>query len=405
MKHTHCHNRSRIRRAAPRAMLAFAAVMLCLSGGLFGQDQDLDERIRAKEGELGRLRKSIADERRKIADVEKKAKSEADYLKKLEREEDLTRKLLTGLGEKEEMLTEQVANLRKALETNEKVFSHRLEVLTKRLRSMYKDGPRHMWQELLDASDFADLLHRYKFLTRIAENDAVLVEDVRERRAEIELQEAGITELLHQVTMSRKEKEGELERLEDNERKRKRTIGELEKRKKSYQKKIDELAKAESDLQGFIEALEKRRIEQAKAWGEYGERDFFKLKGKLPGPVEGTTVRSFGRFKHPEFGTVTFNTGIDIETRPGSPVKAIARGRVEYASILPGYGNCIIVNHGGGYYTLYAHATRIYAKQGEQVERGTVIGEAGEGTGGANPFHFEIRKSKKAMDPAEWLGR
>jgi septal ring factor EnvC (AmiA/AmiB activator) len=391
--------------AAALAASVVIVTVLCVPVGTLGQEGDLEDRIRSKESELQKLRKGIADARRSIADIEKKAKSEESYLEELRREEELTRKLLDGLSEKEGMLTTQVESLRKALETNETVYRHRLEVLAKRLRSMYKDGPRHIWQELLDASDFADLLHRYKFLTRIAENDASLVEDVRNRRAEIERQEANITELLHQVTVSRREKEGELARLEENEKKRKRTLGELGKRKKQYERKIEELAESERELQKFIEVLEQRRIEQAQAWGAFGERDFFKLKGKLTRPVEGKTVRQFGRFKHPEFGTVTFNTGIDVETRTGSPVKAVARGRVEYASVLPGYGNCIIVNHGGGYYSLYAHASRIFVGQGDQVERGDVIAEAGGGMGTAGQFHFEIRKSKKALDPDEWLVR
>jgi murein DD-endopeptidase MepM/ murein hydrolase activator NlpD len=126
----------------------------------------------------------------------------------------------------------------------------------------------------------------------------------------------------------------------------------------------------------------------------------------MPTPVEGRIVRQFGRFKHPEFGTVTFNTGLDIESRTGSPVRAVARGKVEYASALPGYGNCIIINHGGGYYTLYAHTSRIFVDQGQSVEAGHVIAETGAGAASApTPLHFEIRKSKKALDPGEWLAR
>jgi septal ring factor EnvC (AmiA/AmiB activator) len=87
-------------------------------------------------------------------------------------------------------------------------------------------------------------------------------------------------------------------------------------------------------------------------------------------------------------------------------VRAVARGKIEYASTLPGYGNCIIVNHGGGYYTLYAHASRIFVEQGEQIEAGHVIAETGRGgSGEVTPLHFEIRKSKKALDPSEWLTR
>lgn len=365
------------------------------------QEQELDERIKGKENELQKLRREIAEQRKKIQEVERKEKSELEYLRRLEREEKLTRKLLEGLTEKEGMYQQQADKLRNDLESNEKVYEYRLDILARRLREMYKDGPREMWQELLGATDFGDLLQRYKFLTMIAENDADLVRDIREQGAEIERQEAAITEVLHEVSVSRREKQGELGRLEDNERKRKSILKDLGDSKQVYQKKIDELARSEQKMLDFIGELERRRLEQAQDWSDYGERDFPGLKGRLIRPVEGNTVREFGRFKHPEFGTVTFNSGIDIEARSGAPVRAVAKGRVEYVDILPGYGNCIIINHGGGYYTLYAHADRSLVEQGDKVDAGRVIAEVG--TAAESPIHFEIRKSKKALDPLEWL--
>jgi septal ring factor EnvC (AmiA/AmiB activator) len=79
---------------------------------------------------------------------------------------------------------------------------------------------------------------------------------------------------------------------------------------------------------------------------------------------------------------------------------------VEYAGELSGYGNCIILNHGGGYYTLYAHAATLFVYQSQQVEKGSVIAEAGGAAqGSSGTMHFEIRKAKKALDPADWLAR
>ncbi len=383
-------------------MAACAALLVaCVLTPAFAQERDLDERIKSKEAELQRLRREIADQRKKIKEVERKEKSELEYLRRLEREEKLTRKLLSGLTEKEEMYQQQVGQLRNDLAGNESVYRYRLDILAKRLREMYKDGPRELWQELLGATDFSDLLQRYKFLTIIAENDADLVRDIREQGAEIERQEAALTEALHEVTVSRREKQGELDRLEDNERKRKSVLKDLGNSKQVYQKKIEELASSEQKMLDFIGELERRRLERAQDWSDYGERDFSGLKGRLIRPVEGNTVREFGRFRHPEFGTVTFNSGIDIEARSGSPVRAVAKGRVEYVDVLPGYGNCIIINHGGGYYTLYAHADRSLVAQGDKVDAGVVIAEVGSAA--ESPIHFEIRKSKKALDPMEWL--
>jgi septal ring factor EnvC (AmiA/AmiB activator) len=394
--------------AKSRGMIiaAACAVLLVMTAAAAAQEKDLDERIKENDRELKKLRESIAEQRKMVRRVEKEEKRETEYLRKLEQEEKLTRRLLEGLEEQGELLGEQVRNLEAALEANEEVYRHRLGVLAGRLREMYKEGPKQIWQELLDASDFGDLLQRYKFLSLVAERDAAMVDDVERKRTEIQRQEAEITELLEQVTTSKKEKEAELEQLRVNEAERQRTLANLKQEKQRYQKKADELARTEKELQNLMEMLEKKRLEQAKEWSSYGEINFSGLKGKLLSPVDGRITREFGQFKHPEFGTVTFNTGIDIDARKGSPVRAVARGKIEYSSVLPGYGNCIIINHGGGYYTLYAHTSRMFVEQGDCIEKGHVIAETGESSpADRDLFHFEIRKSKKALDPAEWLGR
>ncbi len=385
------------------SMITLAALM---ASPVLSQERGIDESIRGKEDELQRLRREIREQRRKISDIEEQERDVSEYIKKLENEEKLMKRLLAGLSDKESMLEEQVGQLRSDLETSEIVYSHRLEVFTGRLREIYKDGPRHVWQELLTAEDFPDLLQRYKFISLIAERDAGMIADVRERKAGIEIQEAELTELLQEVSSSRTEKESEIRKLDENGAKRRQTLADLKTSKKQHQKRASELEERERNMQDLIEELEKARLSQAQDWGDYGEGDFASLRGRLPRPVDGNVTREFGRFRHPEYGTVTFNTGIDISTRTGEPVRAVARGRVEYAGDLPGYGNCIILNHGNGYYTLYAHTSAIFITQSSQVEKGSVIAEAGTAASGAGgTIHFEIRKSKKALDPGDWFVR
>ena len=370
----------------------------------FAQEKDQSGKIDKKEDELRDLRSQIEAQRKKIKELEKREKNESEYLRKLQSEAALTNKLLDVLEEKKGMLEEQSEGLRVDLKDNEVIYEIRASILSKRLREIYKNGPRHIWAEILEAKDFSDLLQRSKFISLIAERDADLVDDVKKKREEISEQEARITEILHEVTLSRNEKKGELENLQDNEKKREKSLKKLKTDKKKYENKVAELAKAEKKMQAFIEELEKARIEQSRAWGEYGEKDFDSLKGKLERPVSGEVIKRFGKFKHPEFGTVTYNTGIDIETRSGEPVRAVGRGRVEFSGVLPGYGNCIIINHGEGYYSLYAHIAEVFVDQGSQVEKGGLIAETlDQGTGMKGALHFEVRKSKKALDPEEWL--
>ena len=339
----------------------------------FAQEKDQSGKIEKKEDELRDLRSQIEAQRKKIKELEKREKNESEYLRKLQSEAALTNKLLDVLEEKKEMLEEQSEGLSADLQQNEAIYDIRSRILSKRLREIYKNGPRHIWAEILEAKDFSDLLQRSKFISLIAERDADLVDDVKKKREEISEQEARITEILYEVTVSRNEKKGELENLQDNEKKREKSLKKLKTDKKKYENKVAELAKAEKKMQAFIEELEKARIEQSRAWGEYGEKDFDSLKGKLERPVSGEVIKRFGKFKHPEFGTVTYNTGIDIETRSGEPVRAVGRGRVEFSGVLPGYGNCIIINHGEGYYSLYAHIAEVFVDQGSQVEKGGLI--------------------------------
>jgi septal ring factor EnvC (AmiA/AmiB activator) len=393
-------------RARTALAVFFALISLSGAGAVAeAQQGDLEERLKAKDAELQKLREEIAAERQKIQDVERRERDITDYLAKLDHEEALTKRFLAGLSDKEDMLGQQVEGLRRDLANSEKTFARRRAILASRLREMYMDGTQYQWQELLQANDFSDLLQRYKFLSAIAERDANLVEEVRQRKTDIARREANLTEALAQATSARREKEQELARLKANEEKRRRTLAQLKTSKSKYLKRVDELARAEKELQSIIDGLEKSRTAGApQAWEANAERDFPALRGRMIAPVEGTVVRGFGESKHPEFGTVTFNPGVDIDARAGSAVRAVAKGRIEYASLLPGFGNCIIVAHGQGYYTLYAHTSKIFVKQGAMVNAGDVIAEVGGASGdAAGPFHFEIRKSKKALDPADWL--
>jgi len=406
----------RIATRSRKESIVVAAAALCLAAGIVTapgprlaraqEGQTLEERLKEKDAELQKLREEIVAERKKIEEVEKREQSVSGYLDKLQNEERLTKRLLKGLSEKEGMLEDRVVGLRSDLETSERQYDQRLAILSKRLREMYKDRSRFAWQELLEANDFADLLQRYKFISAIAEQDANLVQEVRTRKTQIASEEAELTEKLQQVTSARREKESELARLADNERKRQRTLAQLKASKSKYQRRIEELAKAERDLQSIIGNLESQRTAvPAAAWEANAERDFQALRGRMLPPVQGPLVRGFGESRHPEFKTVTFNPGIDIDARAGSPVRAVAKGKVEYASLLPGFGNCIIIAHGQGYYTLYAHTSKMFVKQGVMVSGGDVIAEA-EGSGApGTSFHFEIRKSKKPLDPTEWLRR
>ena len=133
---------------------------------------------------------------------------------------------------------------------------------------------------------------------------------------------------------------------------------------------------------------------------------FGRERGQLPWPTEGRVVASFGRETHPRFGTETVRTGIDIEAPEGTPIRAVAPGSVAYRGWLKGYGNLLVLDHGDGYHTLYAHASQILVDEGDQVKGGELIGRVGETGSVEGPrLHFEVRSQSRAEDPQLWLRR
>jgi septal ring factor EnvC (AmiA/AmiB activator) len=129
-------------------------------------------------------------------------------------------------------------------------------------------------------------------------------------------------------------------------------------------------------------------------------------RGQLPWPTEGRVVADFGPQTHPRFGTEVLRTGVDIEAPEGAPIRAVAAGSVAYRGWLRGYGNLLVLDHGDGYHTLYAHAAEVLVDEGDQVKGGELIGRVGEtGSVDGPRLYFEVRYRGRAEDPQSWLRR
>jgi len=154
-----------------------------------------------------------------------------------------------------------------------------------------------------------------------------------------------------------------------------------------------QLTESTSRLQNLLADLQRRKenaLPQAAS-------EFQTRKGQLPWPLRGKIIAAFGSQVHPRYKTKTSNLGIDIKAGPSAAVSAVADGRVAYADQFLGYGNLVIVDHGGGFYTLYANLNEMSAQVGTEVTAGTKVGTA------SDYVHFEIRKDGKAVNPMDWL--
>ena len=406
--------RTRFRHTLPRrgALVAFAAlaaaclILIAPSPGAAQQSGSLDGRIKSQKDKLKDIEKEIKQHRAKSSELQKKETDVAKQLSYLDKEISLATKYLSGLKKREALLTQQIDSLRADLVVESDVLTRERERLARRLRQMYMQGAaENEWEFILGGENVAEKLRRYKFMRMIAERDAGLVKEVSTRKQGLEREQAALTEALSEIAANRIVQETETDKLKKSKDARVAMLEKIRKDAATHKKAIADLEKSQEKLKDLIGELERKRVGEKEPTG-IPPGGFAGLKGKLRKPVDGQIIGTFGQSKHPRFGTVTFNNGIDIQASSGSPIRAVAAGRVEFVDWIEGYGNCIIVNHGGGYYTLYAHASEIFVKADQDVAPNSVIAEVGD-TGSYDGYtcHFEVRKAKQALNPMEWLAK
>lgn len=325
-------------------------------------------------------------------------------LSSLDKEIGLSKKLLHSLEERESLLTEQIDSLRGSVAYEERMLDYQREKLGRRLRQMYKRGPNYQWELMLASPDIQDAVRRYKFMRLVAERDAKLVEAVAARRSDLQYEQTALTATMADIVALRQEHGEEDRRLEQGKKERVTVLSEIRNEQSKHTQAINELKRSQEQLKNLIDQLEQKRLAEDDGYVPTG--NFADLRGRLSRPVEGKITKKFGQDRHPKFGTVTFNNGVNIKAPAGAPVRAVASGKVEFVDWISGYGNCIILNHGRGYYTLYAHVSEIFVNPGQAISVREVIAEVGD-TGSLNGYecHFEIRKAKEALDPMKWFGR
>ncbi|HEU4364933.1 MAG TPA: peptidoglycan DD-metalloendopeptidase family protein [Candidatus Krumholzibacteria bacterium] len=389
------------RRPRRRFLVVCAVCVLALvaAGGAFPQSDDVD----TKQKELERIRKEIESHRSKSKQLQSQEKQALKNLSNLDKEIDLTNRYVKQLAEQEAMLDERVGDLRVQIGGREIVLSQQEEALGARLRQMYKRDPKYRWEVLLGAQSFDQAITRYQFMKLIAAQDAKLIGEFRESKQRLETESARLAQSLQEVAAVKSSREAESAQLANAKKKRQTTLSQIRNEKTRHANAIQELEKAQAEMQALIDEIIRRRVSD-KDLPPSGE--FAAMKGRLPWPVNGKVIRGFGKHTHPKYGTVTMNNGIDIQAPGGTPIIAVAAGVVEFVDWIDAFGKCVILNHGGGYYTLYAHVATTMVSQGQRIARGQAIAEVGD-TGSMEGYvcHFEVRQARKALDPTQWLGK
>ncbi|OGS24221.1 MAG: hypothetical protein A2297_02615, partial [Elusimicrobia bacterium RIFOXYB2_FULL_48_7] len=173
------------------------------------------------------------------------------------------------------------------------------------------------------------------------------------------------------------------------------------------EEEINKLNESTAEMKFFIESLEKKKNETAelKKKEELAKRTFQEKKKMFAWPLQGIVTARFGKNKHPQLNTYVISNGIKIQgaqSASGDSVTAIDKGEVVYAKGFRSYGNTVIIDHGGGVYTIYGQLGEILIDIDTKVKAGDVVGKTGPANN--NTLYFEVSINGQPQDPLEWLG-
>lgn len=353
----------------------------------------------------------LKNSKKRYRAIQMQIKDQEEKLKRTVKVEDATLSSLEEtnkrLNEKRQELKEYRARLHKTEKDigevtaeisvlREKLERHR-RWMARKLRAMQRYGKHGDVLVALAASgDAAELMKTWRYLEDLARYERAIIEEHRETLAALDSKEAELEALRARLASEETAISKAEEELAKEKEKKRLILASVRKKKQAYQKMLRDLREASEKLQKMIEEQERQK--------RFASKGFQKLRGSLPWPVEGRVALPYGSQKDPNFHTPVFRNGIYIAAPAGGHARAVHGGRVEYADWFKGYGQLVIVNHGGGYHSLYANLSEIFLKEGDIIRERVDIGRVGESSITNEPsLYFEIRYKGKPLNPVQWL--
>jgi septal ring factor EnvC (AmiA/AmiB activator) len=369
------------------------------------QDQG-DAKLRQQQEELARIRREREELQRRMRSLQSKVHDMSEEVTNIDRQHDATVRVVRSLDQQLTTLNGEVEHTTANLVRAQDEVQIKQAVLHKRLIEIYKRGPLFTFEVLLSAKSFGDLVARYKYLHILAQRDRIVVRRVEQLRQQIIGERRQLVSLQSGVEQNRIEKAQEAQRLAALESQRQESLKKAQSDQKKAKARLAQLAKSEARLNNIIEGFEAARRRAASRAGaapsapsSIRTSDY----GKLDWPVDGAIIYRFGRVVNPNNTTTRWN-GIGIAASSGTDVKSVSAGEVVLADVMGTYGYTIIVQHGGGDYSVYGSLSSMNVSKGARVVKGQVLGSVGA-TDPSLPahLHFEIRRGGPAVDPLDWL--
>ncbi len=372
--------------------------MLLTAAGTSLLNANTDE-VSNKTTELRALQKRIIGLQQELEiDTNKYAKSE-QTLRRTERKIGHINKKIRHLDIQLKAQKKKLTKLRKQEQAQQKSLAKQRQLLTGQIRATYATGRQEYLKILLNQQDPAALgriLTYYDYFNRARSDEIGLL---TQTIASIKETQQDLKKVQQQTQLFQQQRHDDKRALTKSKVERKKVINKLRLEISSKSGQLAQMQRNEDRLQQILQQLD-LALEEFPAAAPIIDKPFARLKGQLKWPIKGRHLHDFGAPR--KMAGLRWN-GVVIKAKEGANIRSIAHGQVIFSDWLRGYGLLIIIDHGGGYMSLYGHNQSLFKDVGDSVDRNEVIGLIGSSGGSnRNALYFEIRHNSKPTNPKRW---
>ena len=381
-----------------------AIVIICCSANVFAINAEYED-ANNKEQQAQEKLNNVQD-----------AKSQAlQEIQKIQESIEKVENEISSLNTKIEELTTSISEKAEEIETKQKEYERKEDILKQRMVVLYEAGQTSYLEVLLTSKSITDFISKYYLMSEIAEADSEVLNEIEKTKNEIQEAKQKMEQEKEELDSAKEEKTKKNKELLSRKNEKQSKVDSLTEEEKKLQNEIDEYENTKRRIEAIeAEARRKAQLEQQNASSnlsgsssvsETGSSSV-KGTGQLTWPVPGyTSITSYYGYRiHPIYGIYKLHNGIDVGAPGGAQFVAADSGTVILAEYYGGYGNCVVIDHGNGMFTRYAHGTSILVSAGQKVTRGTpvlTVGSTGLSTG--NHAHFEVSINGSTVDPLNYL--
>ena len=287
------------------------------------------------------------------------------------------------------------------------------------VRSAYKNRDSRIWyMYILSSDNIGQAVRRFGYLKGLSRNMSEQAKHIQETAAVLEVEKERLAGLKADAQALRSQRQSDVEALRSEEGENASLVARLEKDRRKYQQDLQKKNREVEALNREIAEIIRKATAKPKSSGnakksggkttstavdEKLSNSFAANKGRLPWPVEGSVIESYGQHYHPVYKNVKmpFNNGVTLAVARGAQVHAVFDGTVTQVVMIPGYNQCVLVQH-GSYFTFYCKLKSVTVKAGEKVKTGQVLGTV-DTLSGEDQFHFQLWQERTPQNPENWL--